>query len=158
FDGGISAHDDVTVNVNPASADLVRFLEQATMGPDPTLIGHVTTIGVGPWLQEQFNLPSDGWPYIAPPPSNVPATCNSACQRDAYSMYPLQNRFYLNSLYGAGQLRTRVIWTLHQMLVVSGRDINVANWYLAYLQTLDRNAFGNYRQLLAEMTLNAAMG
>jgi uncharacterized protein (DUF1800 family) len=32
------------------------------------------------------------------------------------------------------------------------------SWLVPYLQILDRNAFGNYRQLLYEITLNPAMG
>ena len=158
FDGALTSADDVTVNVNPSLGDLVRFLEQSTFGTSPALISHVQQIGVGAFLTEQFSLPSTGWPYIGPTPSNVPATCNSVCQRDAYSMYQLQNRLYLNAMYGNDQLRQRVIWALHQLFVVSGRDINVANWYLQYILTLDRNAFGNYRQLLYEITLNPAMG
>ena len=158
FDGALTSTDDVTVNVNPSLGDLVRFLEQSTFGTSPPLISHVQQIGVGAFLTEQFSLPSSGWPYIPPAPSNVPATCNSVCQRDAYSMYLLQNRLYLNAMYGNDQLRQRVIWALHQLFVVSGRDINVSSWYLPYILTLDRNAFGNYRQLLYEITLNPAMG
>ena len=34
----------------------------------------------------------------------TPTACpsGSACQRDNYTMYPLQNRFFVNALYGAG--------------------------------------------------------
>jgi uncharacterized protein (DUF1800 family) len=158
FDGGITGYDDVNVIVNPSVPDLVRFLEQSTMGPSPALIGHVQQIGLGAWFNEQFALPSSGMPYIPPAPSNVPANCNSFCQRDNYSMYLLQNRFFLNAMYGNDQLRQRAVWTLHQLFVVSGRDINVSSWYLPYWQILDNNAFGNYRQLLQQITLNPAMG
>jgi len=34
-------------------------------------------------------------------------------------LYPLQRTFYSNSLYGADQLRQRVAFALHQILVVS---------------------------------------
>ena len=158
FDGALTSSDDVVVNVNPQLGDLIRFLEQATFGPSAPVIFHVQDIGVGAYLTEQFSLPSSGWPSIAPSPSQVPATCNAVCQRDNYSMYLLQNRFYQIAMYGNDQLRHRVIWTLHQLFVVSGRDINLSSWYLPYILTLDRNAFGNYRQLLYEITLNPAMG
>ena len=38
-------------------------------------------------------------------------------------MYPLQNRFFVNALYGEDQLRQRVAFALHQIIVVSGAEI-----------------------------------
>jgi uncharacterized protein (DUF1800 family) len=73
-------------------------------------------------------------------------------------MYPLQIKFFQNALTGNDQLRQRVAFALHQVFVVSGTDVNLPSWMSPYLQTLDRNAFGNYRQLLQEMTLNPGMG
>jgi len=35
---------------------------------------------------------------------------------------------------------------------------NETSWYAPYLQTIDRNAFGNFRALLFEVTLNPGMG
>ena len=62
-------------------------------------------------------------------------------------------------LNGPDQLRQRVAFALHQILVVSGAgEINRGSWMTMYLQMLDRGAFGNYRTLLGEITLNPAMG
>jgi uncharacterized protein (DUF1800 family) len=83
---------------------------------------------------------------------------NSTCVRDNYSMYLLQNRFFVNALYGPDQLRQRVAFALHQILVISGVDITQPSWMAPYLQTLDRNAFGSFRQLLYEISLNPGMG
>ncbi|MGI9168521.1 MAG: DUF1800 family protein, partial [Pyrinomonadaceae bacterium] len=45
------------------------------------------------------------------------------------------------------------------ILVVSGLNpLNRASWMTMYLQALDRGAFGNYRTLLNEVTLNPSMG
>ena len=73
-------------------------------------------------------------------------------------MWPVQTRFYTNALYGPDQLRQRVAFALHQIIVVSGVDITLPSRLTPYLQVLDRNAFGNYRNLLQEITLNPAMG
>ena len=70
----------------------------------------------------------------------------------------LQNRFFVNALYGQDQLRQRVAFALHQIIVVSGVDITQPSWMTPYLQILDRHAFGNYRKLLYDITLNPAMG
>jgi uncharacterized protein (DUF1800 family) len=91
-------------------------------------------------------------------PTTVPAECDSICQRDNYTMYLLQRRFFTNALYGGDQLRQRVAWALHKIVVVSGRDVSQPSWMVPYLQILDRNAFGNYRTILNEMTLNPGMG
>src|SRR6185295_12217180 len=61
--------------------------------------------------------------------------------------------------YGNDQLRQRVAFALHQILVVSAAsEVNRPSWMTIYLQALDRNAFGNYRALLQEITLTPAMG
>lgn len=144
-----------------STADIVRFLDQSTWGPTPALIQRVRDVGFEGFIDEQFNLPSSGYPELPLYPSTrdtVACPNGSTCARDNYSMYLLQNRFFLNGLYGEDQLRQRVAFALHQILVVSGLDVNLPSWMTPYLTLLDRSAFGNYRQLLYEMTLNPAMG
>ncbi len=145
-----------------SDADTVRFLEQATWGPTPAEVARVKAIGFNAYLNEQFNLPISGYPNIplVPGDNNVgcptgsPATCN----RDNYQTYPLQRRFFTNAMYGQDQVRQRVAFALHKIIVVSGRDINIPSYLTPYLQTFDNNAFGNFRQLLTDVTLNPAMG
>ena len=145
----------------PSSQDVVRFLEQSTWGPTPQLIDQVRRIGFVRFLNEQFAAPISSYPTLPLFPSTrdtIACPNGSTCQRDNYTMYPLQNRFFVNALYGQDQLRQRVAFALHQILVVSGVDVIQPSWMTPYLQLLDRNAFGNYRQLLYELTLNPAMG
>jgi uncharacterized protein (DUF1800 family) len=140
---------------------VVRFLEQATWGPTSSLVEHVREVGFEQFLQEQFAAEPSGYPTLPLYPTTRDTTScpnNSACQRDNYTMYPLQNRFFVNALYGEDQLRQRAAFALHQIIVVSGVDITQPSWMAPYLQTLDRNALGNYRRLLYEITRNAAMG
>ena len=151
----------LTTAPQPTSADVVRFLEQATFGPTTELIAHVQAVGFENYLNEQFDAPISSYPTMPLYPTTrdtVACPSGSACQRDNYTMYPLQNRFFVNARYGADQLRQRVALALHQILVVSGVDITQPSWMAPYLQTLDRNALGNYRQLLYDITLNPAMG
>ena len=145
----------------PNTADIVRFLEQATFGPTSELIAHVRTIGLEAFVEEQFQAPASSYPTLPLfPTTRDQAACpdESTCVRDNYTMYPLQNRFFINALYGEDQLRQRVAFALHQIIVVSGVEVRQPSWMAPYLQTLDRNAFGNYRQLLYEISLNPAMG
>ena len=148
----------------PASdADTVRMLEQAAFGPTRNEVPRVESLGFRAYLNEQFAATPSGYPSLPLYPSDDGVGCPTGpsrtnCLRDNYSMYPLQTRFFKIALSGNDQLRWRVAFALHQIFVVSGRDIYEPSWMTAYLQTLDRNAFGNFRQLLYEITLNPAMG
>jgi uncharacterized protein (DUF1800 family) len=144
-----------------SAADATRLLEQATWGPTPALVQHVQTVGFDRFLEEQFNAPASSYPTLPLyPTTRDTTTCpnGSLCQRDNYTMYPVQNRFFVNGLYGDDQLRQRVAFALHQIIVVSGVDITQPSWMTPYLQTLDRDAFGSFRQLLYDITINPAMG
>ncbi|HYO62875.1 MAG TPA: DUF1800 family protein, partial [Pyrinomonadaceae bacterium] len=147
----------------PASAaDTVRFLEQATWGPTQGEVERVRAMGLRAFLDEQFALPASSYPTLPLVHTDVNQNCltgdRHACLRDNYTMFPLQTRFFRNAFYSPDQLRQRTSFALHQLLVVSGKELNQASYMAAHLQVLDRNAFGNFRQLLFETTLNAAMG
>jgi uncharacterized protein (DUF1800 family) len=125
------------------------------------MIWYAQLLGFDEFLEQQFTY-FDGSNYPTMPlyPNTPPADCpaGSTCRRDNYSMYLLQNRFFYNALYGFDQLRQRVAFALHQMIVVSGVEVTHPSRMTPYLQILDNNAFGNFRQLLREITLNPAMG
>lgn len=157
-------------------AEAVRFLQQVSWGPTPAEIARVKQMGIKAYLDEQFILgvanPAKGsnYPDLAFPlddqnlgcPTTNPAdpTYNqTVCVRDNYQVYPIQRTFFSNALYGQDQLRQRVAFALHQIFVVSAAsEVNRPSWMTVYLQALERNAFGNYRTLVQEMTLNPAMG
>ena len=61
-------------------------------------------------------------------------------------------------LYGDAQLRQRVAWALSQIWVTSGVDIQQSRHMVEYYKVLNDNAFGNYRSLMQQMTLNPTMG
>ncbi len=142
----------------PTLADTVRFLEQSTFGPTFQLIAHVQNVGFNAFLDEQLNAPMTDYPDLDFWPQTRPATCTTACQRDNYTMYPLQRHFFLNALYGQDQLRQRVALALAEILVTSATDVRLPSWMRGYQQLLYRGAFGNFRQLLYDVTLNPAMG
>lgn len=161
-----------------SAADITRLLEQATWGPkgDGSDVAHVQQVGVRAFLEEQFNEPvlnfskGSDFPDMTPFPDDANLGCpvdpvndpnnniRNACLRDNYSVYPLQVQFHKNANARQTQLRQRVAWALHQIFVVSQRDIGMPSRMLPYLQALDRNAFGNFKTLLTDITLNPAMG
>ncbi|HVF86759.1 MAG TPA: DUF1800 domain-containing protein [Pyrinomonadaceae bacterium] len=151
-----------TYTASATSADTIRFLEQTTWGPTSAEAARVQSMGLRGFLNEQFAALASSYPTMTLMPADSNLGCPSGsvatCVRDNYSMYPLQRRFFESAMTGPDQLRQRIAFALHQILVVSGRDITQPSQMTPYLQILDRNAFGNFRQLLYEITLNAGMG
>lgn len=159
----------------PSDQDIRRLIEQATWGPkgDDSDFQHIRSIGMQAYLNEQFSSPplfsnvQSNYPstplypqfYPASPPA-APCDSNTTCFRDNYTLYPLQKQFFTNALTQQDQLRQRVAFAIHQFIVVGGQPLNTneTSWYAPYLQTIDRNAFGNFRTLLYEITLNPGMG
>jgi len=146
------------------SADRTRFLEQATFGPTPGIDQKIRRLGLRTWLNTQFEAPypTNPYPNLILKPTDVgtgcPAGSPATCGRDFYTMYPVQNWFYKEAFYGDAQLRHRTAWALSQLWVVSGVDTQQASWMFAYHQKLSQHAFGNYRNLMTDITLNPAMG
>ena len=153
------------------SGDRNRFLQQATFGPTSALDFRIRRIGIRTWLAEQFEAP---YPSLANPypdqplkPNNPPSDCDNnqtipdvpaTCFRDTYTMYQPLTWFMREAFYGDAQLRHRVAWALSQIWVTSGVDIQQGRHMVEYHKVLSGNAFGNYRTLMKEMTLNPAMG
>ncbi|HEX4900865.1 MAG TPA: DUF1800 domain-containing protein, partial [Pyrinomonadaceae bacterium] len=146
-----------------------------TWGPTTAEVNRVKAMGFLAYLNEQFNAPvtnpakGSNYPDLVFPLDDQATACptsspdpnynQTVCNRDNFSLYPVQRTFFSNALYGQDQLRQRVAFALHQILVVSGASpLNRSSWMTMYLQALDRGAFGNYRTLLQEVTLNPSMG
>jgi uncharacterized protein (DUF1800 family) len=152
------------------SGDRARFIEQATFGTTSALDNRIRRIGLRTWLAEQFEAPypSLAYPDVPLKPSTPLSDCDNdqtivpdvppTCNRDVYTSYLLQTWFMKEAFYGNPQLRHRVAWSLSQIWVTSGNDIQQSSHSIAYYKILANNAFGNWRNLMQEMTLNPAMG
>jgi uncharacterized protein (DUF1800 family) len=157
-----------------AGPDAIRFLEQTTWGPTDSDLAHLRSVGMQAYLNEQFSTPpqfldgaanpslSSNYPAMPLYPTSqpTPPVCDATCVRDNYTLYQLHKQFVTNALTQPDQLRQRVAFALHKLIVIAGRDMNnnEASWYAPYLQAIDKNAFGNFRQLLKDVTLNPGMG
>ena len=124
-----------------ANLAAARFLEQATFGPTPAAIAKVKQMGIDAWLTEQFAMPETA--------ITDPGGMNSSQLKAQY----------LSRLSTAGdQLRQRVAYALAQIIVISMNKNIYPNEIVPYLQILSRNAFGNYRTLLGDISTGAQMG
>jgi uncharacterized protein (DUF1800 family) len=146
------------------SGDRVRFQEQATFGPTTVLDQRLRRIGLRTWLAEQFEAPYPTVQY--PDPAQMPTVPPSDCSEDTfpecysehYTMGPLQLWFFREAMYGEAQLRHRMNWALGQIWVTSGVTVQQSSHAIAYHKVLNRNVFGNYRELMSDVTLNPTMG
>ncbi len=148
--------------------DRTRFMEQATFGPTPALNERVRRLGIRTWLTMQLEAagPSTAYPNlplmnITSSASTTQGGCSGApgtCVRDNYSMYLLQNWFFLDAFYGENQLQHRTSWALSQIWVTAYPEVSQSSHMLQYQKILDQHSLGNYRKLMQDMTLNPAMG
>src|SRR5215510_7472584 len=150
-----------TAEAQPTWFDTKRLLDQSTFGATWDEILRVREIGFDAFLEEQFAAPSSPYPDLPLRVANVNSCGTPAdadCVRVNFTMWALQTHFFRNALYGADQLRQRVAFALSQILVTSGLPYPYAFWMRPYQQLLYDSAFGNFRTLLYNVTLNPMMG
>ncbi|WP_418320784.1 DUF1800 family protein [Piscinibacter sakaiensis] len=154
--------------VGSGSADLAiarkneasRLLQQATFGPTPAEIARLAGVSDAAWLADQLAQPAS--------PDFVNAVQaqfdRGAAYRPggaSYSTAIVGQRFWANAASSPDQLRKRMGFALHQIFMVSQADSNLhhhSRAYAHYLDTLNRHAFGNFRNLLEDMALSPVMG
>jgi uncharacterized protein (DUF1800 family) len=146
-DGAPSAAMAVPVTVvNQRAA--VRFLEQSTFGPNDAQLAAVDTGGMESFLTAQFQAPTSDVNYPIPPLG----------MNDVHVLFPVFFQNALDAQAGSDQLRQRVMFALNQIWVVSNNKVGQPEFYVPYLRVLTGDAFGSYRNLMEDVTLNPAMG
>ncbi|MEO8160916.1 MAG: DUF1800 family protein, partial [Arenimonas sp.] len=134
-------------SLTPALAS--RFLGQATFGPTELEINALAASTYDTWLRSQFAMPATSH-Y-----SHVLWLKDQGVNIDDFSNQYAIESFWKQAVTGKDQLRQRVTWALSQIFVVGDVD-NIRN--SSYYDTLNADAFGNYRKLLEDVTLSPAMG
>lgn len=130
--------------------DAARFLARASFGGTKTDIESVSTMDAADWLQAEFaKSPTYTLSVLQAQPRNA----------DGNIPYNRASQLYWDHLITADdQLRQRMAFALSQILVYSDISDQGRQERRAYYQDiLIRNAFGNYRDLLQEVTYSPAM-
>jgi uncharacterized protein (DUF1800 family) len=162
--GGGSATPAPPVATNPpvSKAEAFRFLNQASFGA--TEAEATRLIGLGDntnaysrWIDAEIARPvSTLLPTVeAAYPNPVPTGFNIASLNA-----PRVEEWFDNTLKGPDALRQRVAWALSQIMVVSqvGALQNLPNATADFHDMLARDALGDFRKLLEDVTLHPAMG
>jgi uncharacterized protein (DUF1800 family) len=136
----------------PNASDAARFLVQATYGPTTAAITSLQSQTYSAWIEQQLALPTASHiAYVDSLPS-VPG-------EDLYH-WEGRESIWKQAIQGQDQLRQRVALALSEILVASSEDSELyqAEPVAAYMDVLDRDAFGNFRQLLGDVALSPSMG
>jgi uncharacterized protein (DUF1800 family) len=134
----------------PTVADAGRFLSQSTFGATDALITKVQSQGYDGFLNDQFAAPTSSHLAFVDASGVNPPTITQT--NDAWWTYAIS---------APDQLRQRVALALSEVLVASLNSAGLGNKpdaLPAYFDVLVKDAFGNYRQLLEDATLNPGMG
>ncbi|HEX4006257.1 MAG TPA: DUF1800 family protein [Acidobacteriaceae bacterium] len=150
--------------------DAARFLDQATFGATDADIHRVSMNGYQAWLNQQFSVaPTLAEPAVEqalmvnnPPCAAGNVVCNAALfEGNGQDEIYVQDAFWQQALSAKDELRQRVKYALHEILVVSSNNSAVQNMprgEAGYYDLLGKDAFGNFRTLLNDVTLNPMMG
>jgi uncharacterized protein (DUF1800 family) len=149
-------------------AQAARLLQQASFGPTLRSIATVQSLGFAAWISNQINQQpmSLHRPYIEQIYADYfgPRTDLTYSYAEESRLIRGQNcptPFARAALSGPDQLRQRVAFALSQIFVASRRDPGLENKPLAmtdYYDIFVRHAFGNFSDVLSEVTWHPVMG
>jgi uncharacterized protein (DUF1800 family) len=140
----------------PTAAEASRFLGQAGLGATDSEITRVQSLGYAGWLADQAAQPRTqshyDWMVARGYASDLTSTISFT--GTDYSLW----RKLISS---PDQLRQRVALAWSEIMVISMAGLPV-NWRgfvaASYMDVLEANALGNYRELLEAVTLSTGMG
>ena len=130
--------------------EATRFLARATFGGSKSEIAALTGRDAADWIAGELNKSTS---------VTMPALL--ALPRNSDGDIPSRriNTLYWDHIIGSDdQLRQRMAFALSQILVYSDAANSDQPMRAFYQDILIRNAFGNYRDLLEEVTYSSAMG
>jgi uncharacterized protein (DUF1800 family) len=138
--------------------EAARFILQASLSVTEAEINNIKSIGFEPWLNAQIDAPisQTGVAWLSSRNYDKVTT-----EGFFDNEYPGDYMIWNQLMSEANGVRKRVALALSEFFVVSlpGLDFSWRSQAIAfYWDQLNSNAFGNYRKLLEDMTLNPAMG
>lgn len=150
--GGDAAPPPPPPPVPITKAEALQLLNQGGFGAVDADAQQVISLGLEGWIDNDIQKPASlQLPHVqsVPPPPFM-----FQLQEDRVDIW------FRNVVNGDDQLRQRVAFALSEIMVVSQLGaLFQAPFALAdYYDVLSRNAFGNYRSLMNEVTLHPAMG
>jgi len=146
---------------NVTAADAARLLTQATFGPKRSEIDALTGQSIDTWINGQLAMPFTSHRAAMLADQATYGGSGSFTNWNALYAGNRQAAWWKNALTAPDQLRQRVAFALSELFVIS--DISLGNDsqaepIAAYYDLLGNGAFGSFRTLLENVTLNPMMG
>ena len=147
--------DDITDTKPMNDINAARFLQQAQFSSTKAEIEYVKRIGESKWLRNQFNTPIEitGYDWLSKQGVNT--------REFKYRSPPADWMAWQQLMSSKDTLRKRMALALSEIMVMSGAGMTIpcrSFAIAAYWDILNEHAFGNFRDLLKAVTINAAMG
>ncbi|MEM6818267.1 MAG: DUF1800 family protein [Pseudomonadota bacterium] len=132
-----------------------RFLSTATFGASAGEITAMVGTDAADWLADEFARPAVSYtPRVLPLVNRrLDEPFNARADRAHHS------DMFWDAMVGADdQLRQRALFALSQIIVVGEINSAATHRHATYMDALYENAFGNYLDLLTEITYTPTMG
>lgn len=144
----------------PNNDEVNRFLIQAAFGADPDEVAKVKTLGISGWIDDQITRPKG---YIEPVILKRRADGISTFGYATASSFwtKVMRRTPIGQADTTDILRQRIAYSLAQIFVISQKTdaLNLQPQAVAnYYDRLIDGAFGNFRQILYDITMHPCMG
>lgn len=156
--GGGSAAPGTPGQAAPTAPEAARLLTQASFGVTDADLTAVQNAGFRGWIDQQIALPVTTPTHFDHMNARLPElqAANAGATLSANQFY---ESFWMQAATRPDQLRQRVTFALSQIFVISLADSNIdPRGAASYYDMLSRNAFGNFRTLLNDVTMHPQMG
>lgn len=147
----------VAPSLAASTGDAARFLTQATFGPSSSDLTALKSKTFASWINTQLGLPATlHSPLMKARRTELLAVPGG---NDGFQT-PRNEAWWQHSLTAPDQLRQRMAFALSQIVVISQKGVLDGDHEATtlYYDMLLKNAFGNYRDLLEDVTLSPIMG
>ncbi|MGO1069192.1 DUF1800 domain-containing protein [Lysobacter sp. CA199] len=152
-------------DIPATDGEAARFLTQATFGPTREDIDRLKQIGYTAWINEQVGFPvSSQLTFLKNATVRRPDEFKRDWRLDAWFVNAIGGKDPIKptQIVHRDQLRQRVAFALSEIMVASDATSdplgNAPHGMTHYYDTLARDALGNYRTLLEDVTLHPVMG
>ncbi len=151
------------IGKRPDSTSASRFLAHATLGADIETIDGAQQQGLSEWLNEQFSKPiSSTYTEHLDTLIDLAFAAHIGRGEDPDDFYTggFQILAWWQAVMNSNDLlRDRIALALSEILVISSRSglADFSNGTISYYDVLYENAFGNYRDILQDVTMHPCM-
>ena len=145
----------VTIQDENSETQASSFLMSASFGPTSQAIDDLLSMGYSDWFQAQLQLPVDSILE-----RTLPRLTFSDTSTFKWEAVP-REFWFKSAVYGEDQLRQRAAFALSQIFVASTEPRGMtfkARMQARYMDIMQEGAFGNFRDLLGNVTYSPMMG